>query len=494
MGAVPLTKGNTITFLDTPGHEAFTAMRARGASATDMIVLVVAADDGVMPQTLESIRHAKAANVPVVVAINKCDRDNAEPERVKQELMQHDLSLEEFGGDVQAVEVSALHRLHLDELKEAIILQAEMAELTASPTAPATGVVIESRTDKHKGQLATVVVRDGTLKVGDFVCADTVFGRIKALTDDAGKRVKTAPPSTAVEVMGWKELPDVGSAFQVVKNEKAARRLAEENENIKSLEELDSVKEIVDERRKQEQEERELLLQQQPRRRRRRRVFVPRVKEADANASDIPVYSVVVKTDVQGTTEAVLELINGLPQNKVECAVVRLGVGPITESDVELAKSFNADLVTFGIGESKAEARMVESAGLHYMAHSVIYKLLDDLQERMASLLPQTVQLNSTGTAQVLQVFKLTGRKSAIVAGLRVTKGSMVRKGVFRVFRKNNLIFEGRAASLKQGKDDIGTAAKGMECGLQLLEFDDLKEEDVIECFEEVSVSPSLTD
>ncbi len=444
--------GRNITFLDTPGHEAFTAMRARGAQVTDVAILVVAADDGVMPQTVEAINHAKAANVSIIVAINKIDKPGANPDRVKQELTQHGLVSEEWGGDVICVNVSAKKRENIDQLLEMVLLTADVLELKADPTRQAKGTVIEAKLDKNRGPLATVLVQRGTLNVGDSIVSGTTVGRIRAMVDDKGNAVKSAGPSTPVEILGLPEVPEAGELFYAIEDERVARQLVEKR-RIKLREQQQSVSSRVslDDLFKQIQEG----------------------KVKDLN--------IIIKADVQGSVEAVKQSLEKLSNNEVRVNVIHGGVGAITESDVTLADVSNAIIIGFNVRPGANVTEAAQNAGVDMRLYRVIYNAIEDIEAAMKGMLEPTFKEVVLGHTEVRQIFKVSG--IGTIAGCYVLDGKINRNSDVRVIRDGIVIHEGTLASLKRFKDDVKEVLQGFECGLSIERFNDIKENDIIESY-----------
>ncbi|MBE3581591.1 MAG: translation initiation factor IF-2 [Thermoanaerobacteraceae bacterium] len=453
IGAYQVTvKGRKITFLDTPGHEAFTAMRARGAQVTDIAILVVAADDGVMPQTVEAINHAKAAQVPIIVAVNKVDKPGANPDRVKQQLTEYGLVPEEWGGDTVMVPVSALKKQGLDQLLEMVLLVAELADLKANPDRPARGVVVEAKLDRGRGPVATVLVQKGTLKVGDNLVAGSVFGRVRAMFDDRGNRVTAAPPSMPVEILGLDEVPEAGDIFQVVEDEKLARQIAEQRQ--------------IEKRQKDLQAGGKTSLEE---------IF----KQMDAGqAKEL---RLIVKADVQGSVEALRNALERLSTDEVKVVLIHSGVGAITESDVMLAAASNAVIVGFQVRPDANARKAAENAGVEIRLYRIIYEVVDDIKAAMAGLLEPEKREVILGRAEVRATFKVP--KVGTVAGCYVTEGKVTSKALVRLIRDGVVVYEGRVASLKRFKDDVREVVQGFECGIGLEKFNDLKEGDVLEAY-----------
>ena len=451
-------KGQAITFLDTPGHEAFTAMRMRGAMSTDIAILVVAADDGVMPQTVEAINHAKAAGVEIIVAINKIDKPNANVERVKQELSEYELIPEDWGGSTIFVPVSAHTKEGIEELLEMILLAAEVLELKANPNRKARGIVIEAKLDKGKGPVATVLVQKGTLHVGDNVAAGSSFGKVRAMMDDKGNRVKTAGPSTPVEILGLSDVPNAGEVFVATENEKEARNFAETfiNESKAKLIEDTKSKMSLD----------DLFSQIQ--------------------AGNLKELNIIVKADVQGSVEAVKQSLVKLSNEEVVVKIIHAGVGAINESDVSLASASNAIIIGFNVRPDATAKSIAETEKVDVRLYKVIYQAIEDVEAAMKGMLDPVYEEKVIGHAIVRQTFKASG--VGTIAGSYVTDGKFQRDCGIRITRENEQIYEGKLASLKRFKDDVKEVAKGFECGLVFEDFNDVKEEDYVEAFIMVEV------
>ena len=448
---VHLEKGD-VTFLDTPGHEAFTAMRARGAKATDIVILVVAADDGVMPQTIEAINHARAASVPIIVAINKMDLPQADPARIKQELTQYGLVSEEWGGDTIFMEVSAKKRLKIKELLEIILLQSEVLELKASTDAPARGIVVEAKLDKGRGPVSTVLIQDGTLKVGDALVTGVSYVRIRAMINDWGERVEEAGPSMPIEILGLSGVPQAGEIFTVVKDEATARQIASIRQR-KALE--------------------------------KDRLKTAKVSLADLydkiNKGEVKELSVVLKADVQGSIEAVKESLGKLSTDAIKLKVIHSAVGGISEGDCMLASASNAIVIGFNVRpEPKAQA-LAEKENVDLRLYTIIYNLVDEIKAAMEGMLAPVVKEEALGRVQIRDVFRIT--KVGIVAGCFVTDGKALRGAKARLIRDNVVIYEGKLSSLKRFKDDVKEVAAGYECGLTIDGYNDIKVGDVVELY-----------
>lgn len=444
--------GRKITFLDTPGHEAFTAMRARGAQVTDIAILVVAADDGVMPQTVEAINHAKAANVNIIVAVNKIDKPGANPDKVKQELTEHGLVPEEWGGDIICVNVSALKKQNIEELLEMVLLSADMLELKASPRKQAKGTVIEAKLDKGRGAVATLLVQRGTLRVGDFIIAGGAVGRIRAMVDDKGNNIKEAGPSTPVEIIGLSEVPEAGETFYQVEDEKLAKQLAEKRKERQREEQLKASSRVsLDD-------------------------LFNQIKEGQVKDLNI-----IVKADVQGSVEAVKQSLEKLSNEEVRVRIIHGGVGTVTESDVKLAEVSNAIIIGFNVRPSANVKEAAENANVDIRLYRVIYDAIEDIQNAMKGMLEPTYKEVILGHAEVRQIFKVSG--IGTIGGCYVTDGKIVRNSEVRIVRDGVVVHEGKLASLKRFKDDVKEVAQGFECGLSIEKFNDIKEGDVVESY-----------
>src|SRR4051812_2179704 len=456
-------KGGKITFIDTPGHAAFTAMRARGAKVTDLVVLVVAADDGVMPQTVEAINHAKAAKVPMIVAINKIDKTDSKPERVRTELLQYEVQVESLGGDVLDVEVSATKKMNLDKLLETIGLQAEILDLKANPKRPAEGTVIEAKLDRGRGPVATVLVQRGSLHGGDIVVAGAEWGRVRALVSDTGTTIKEAGPSMPVEVLGFTGTPDAGDRLAVVENEARAR-------------------EVTDYRARQK---RELSAARQTGMRGSLEQMMAQVKTA--GRKDFPL---IIKGDVQGSVEAIAGALEKLGTDEVGARIIHSGVGGVTESDVTLAESSGAAIIGFNVRAHKEAREAAERTGIEIRYYNIIYNLVDDVKKAMSGLLAPELRETMLGNAQILEIFNVS--KVGKIAGCRVTDGKVERGANVRLIRDNVVIHEGKLSQLKRFKDDAREVLAGQECGMAFEGYQDMRAGDVIECYRVESVQRSL--
>jgi translation initiation factor IF-2 len=444
--------GRKITFIDTPGHEAFTAMRARGAQVTDIAVLVVAADDGVMPQTVEAINHARAAKVPIVVAINKIDKANAQPDRVKQELAQQGLVPEEWGGDTVTVEISALRKQGIQELLEMILLVADMRELKANPDRAAKGTVIEARLDKGRGPVATVLVEKGTLRVGDAIVAGEVSGKVRAMVDDQGKSVDVAGPSMPVEVLGFSEVPQAGDVLHVVPEDKLAKQLAARRSERKRAEEAQGARSVSLE------------------------ALFGKIREGEVKELNL-----IIKADVQGSVEALRRSLENLSTDEVKVNVIHSGVGAITESDVMLASTSGAIIIGFQVRPDVNARKMAERDGVDIRLYRIIYDATSDVKSAMEGLLEPEKREVTVGKADVMATFRVP--KIGVVAGCKVSEGKISRDSLVRVIRDNVVVHEGRIESLKRFKDDVSEVAAGYECGIGIAGFQDIREGDLIEAF-----------
>ncbi len=441
-----------IVFLDTPGHEAFTSMRARGAQVTDVAVLVVAADDGVMPQTVEALNHARAAGVPIIVAVNKIDKTNANQDRVKQQLTEYGLVPEEWGGETIFVPVSALKGEGLENLLEMILLLAEMAELKANPNANARGIVIEAKLDKGRGPVATILIQNGSLKVGDAVVCGPIYGKVRAMINDKGQTVKKAVPSMPVEVLGFSDVPEAGDIFQVVKDDKMARQIAEKRSTKKREQELQKTRKVsLDDLFKQIQE------------------------------GQIKDLNIIIKGDVQGSVEALKDSLLNLTNEEVRLQVIHTGVGAITESDIMLAAASDAIIIGFNVRPEPNARRMAELENVEVKLYRVIYEIIEDIKAAMTGMLDPKYEEVVLGRAEIRQTFKVS--RLGNIAGCYVTEGKITRDSGIRVIRNGIVIHEGKIDSLKRFKDDVREVVDGYECGIMLEKFNDIKEEDILEAF-----------
>jgi len=457
------TPRGMITFLDTPGHEAFTAMRARGAKATDIVVLVVAADDGVMPQTIEAIHHAKAAKVPMVVAVNKIDKMGANAERIRQELVSHEVVPEDWGGDTQFVEVSAKQGTNIDALLEAVLLQAEVLELTAPVDAPAKGIIVEARLDKGRGPVATLLVQSGTLKKGDVVLAGTAFGRVRAMIDENGKAIESAGPAIPVEILGLSDVPQAGEDAMVLTDERKAREIA-----------LFRAGKFRDVRlAKQQAAKLENMFAQM----------------ADGSG-EVQTLSIIIKADVQGSYEALAGSLQKLSTDEVRVSILHSGVGGISESDINLAIASKAIVIGFNTRSDAAARKLAENEGVDIRYYSIIYDAVDEVKAALSGMLAPEKKEQILGTVEIRQVIPVS--KVGNIAGCMVTDGLIKRTASIRLIRNHVVVHTGELDSLKRFKDDVKEVKQGYECGLMLKNFNDIQEGDQLEVFEIVEVARSL--
>jgi translation initiation factor IF-2 len=444
--------GRQVTFLDTPGHEAFTLMRARGSKVTDVVVLMVAADDGVKPQTLEAIDHARAAGVPMVVAINKIDKPNAQPDRVKQQLAEHEVVIEEYGGDTVACEISAKQRTGIEALLEMILLVADLKELRANPNRHATGVVLETRLDRARGIVSTVLVQNGTLRIGDPFIAGATSGKVRAMADEHGQRAKEAGPSVPVEVTGFATEPAAGDNFQAVGDEARARQIAAfRREKVRAATQAGSARRSLESLSRQ------------------------------VAAGEVRELPIILRCDAQGSAEALQKSLNDLPSDKIRINVIRTSIGAITRADVLLATASNAIIVGFNVRPDRPTSELAKQEEVELRLYTVIYDLLQDIQQAMIGMLAPTEREQVLGQAQVRQTFKVP--KIGIIAGCYVTDGKVARNAEVRLLRDNVVIYTGKVGSLKRFKDDASEVKQGYECGIGIAGYNDVKEDDVIEFF-----------
>jgi translation initiation factor IF-2 len=465
IGAYQVTTdtGQVLTFLDTPGHAAFTSMRARGAQVTDIVILVVAADDSVMPQTVEALNHAKAAGVPMIVAINKCDKHDANPDKVRTELLQYEVIVEGLSGDVQDVEVSAITGQGLDKLLESVALQAEILELKSNPDRPAQGAVIEAQLDIGRGPVATVLVQNGTLRQGDIFVVGEQWGKVRAMENDRGERVKEAGPSVPVEVLGLNGTPEAGDVLNVVETEAQAREIAEYREQAAKDKRAAAGAGTSLE---------QLLAQ----------------AKANENVKELPI---LVKADVQGSAEAIIQAMEKIGNEEVRVRVLHSGVGAITETDVGLAEASGAPIIGFNVRANAPARNTANQKGVEIRYYSVIYDLVDDVKKAASGLLSAEVRENFIGYAEIREVFKVSGVGK--VAGCLVTEGIARRSAGVRLLRDNVVIHEGTLKTLKRFKDEVKEVQSGQECGMAFENYDDIRTGDVIEIFEREEIERSLT-
>lgn len=450
--------GKKITFLDTPGHEAFTAMRARGAQVTHIAIIVIAADDGVMPQTREAISHAQAAKVPIIIALNKIDKANANPDHVKQQLAEMGIIIEEYGGDVICVPVSARKGTGIDDLLEMILLVAELQEIKANPNRPATGVIIEARLEKNTGPIATVLVQQGTLKMGDNIVVGALSGKVRAMFNDRGKRIQKAPPSTPVSIMGLPEVPQAGDRLEVVADERTAKQRALQ---------------VVEQRRSENVPLGQVSLD----------TLYMQMQEGQTKE-----LNVVLKCDVQGSAEAIKNALSKLGEENIKVRLIHEGIGNISETDVHLAAASGAVIIGFNVKADGAAQRQAQKEGVEIRFYNVIYQLTDDIQAALTGMLEPTLREVIEGHAEVLQTFK--AGKTTVIAGCRITDGKITRSAQARILRKNTRVYEGKIASLRRGKDDVREVATGYECGIVLEDFTEFEVGDIIEAFTQEHVKP----
>lgn len=450
--------GKKITFLDTPGHEAFTAMRARGAQVTHIAVIVVAADDGVMPQTREAIDHAQAAKVPIIIALNKIDKEGANPDHVKQQLAEIGLVVEEYGGDIVCVPVSARKGTGINDLLEMILLVAEVQDIKANPNRLATGVIIEARLEKNTGPIATVLIQQGTLKMGDNIVVGSLSGKIRAMFNDRSKRIQKAPPSTPVSILGLPEVPNAGDRLEVVADERTAKQRAAKVAEQRRNESMPLGQVSLD----------SLYMQMQE----------GKVKELN----------LVLKSDVQGTSEAIKNALTKVGEENIKVRLIREGIGNISETDVHLAAASGAIIIGFNVTADGAAQRQAQKEGVDIRYYNVIYKLTDDIQAALTGMLEPTFREVIEGHAEVLQTFK--AGKTTVIAGCRITDGKIVRSSQARILRKGDKVYDGKIASLRRGKDDVREVASGYECGIVLDDFTEFEVGDIIEAFSQERVKP----
>jgi translation initiation factor IF-2 len=460
IGAYKVVVNNqAVVFVDTPGHEAFTRMRARGAKVTDIVVLVVAADDGVMPQTKEAIDHAKAANVKIIVAINKIDKPEAQPERVKRQLTDLGLMPSEWGGDTEFVEVSAKQKKGIDKLLEIILLVAELRELKANPDAPASGTVLESRVDKGRGPVATVLVQNGTLRPGDFFICGSVFGKVRAMFDDRGRAVKEAPPSTPVEVLGLQGVPEAGDHFQVAEEAKA-RHIVEYRQS----------------------KQRDAAMARSS----GGRITLDQLHE-QLKAGEVKELPIVIKADVQGSVEVLSEMLPKLSTDQVKLKIIGSGVGAVSENDVLLASTSGAIIIAFGVRPDRKAAELAQHEGVDIRTHSIIYEVSDEIKKAMEGLLEPVIQETYLGRAEVRNTFRIKG--AGTVAGCYVVDGVLKRDAQARVVRDGAVVYTSKLSSLKRFKEDVNEVRTGFECGAGIANFNDVKIGDMLECFQVTKLS-----
>jgi len=458
--------GAQITFIDTPGHAAFTQMRARGAQVTDIVVLVVAADDGVMPQTIEAINHARAAEVPIIVAVNKVDKDNADPQRVLTQLAEYELVPEAWGGDTIVVEMAALVDLGIDDLLDQLLVVAELEELQANPTGRAKGVVLEANLDKGRGPVATVLVDKGELKVGDPIVAGASWGRVRAMVNDRGEQIKVAGPSTPVEVLGLSSVPAAGDEFRAAPDEKIARTVGEAREHHRKIRD-----QRADARVKTGTKLEDIFAQIQ--------------------SGESATLNLILKADVQGSLEAVTESLRKLGSNEVDVTFVHRGVGGITANDISLAETTNATILGFNVRPDRKSRELADAQNVEIRTYEIIYKLLEDIEQAMVGMLAPEYEEVVTGDAEVREIFRVP--KIGAIAGCYVQTGTISRGSKVRFLRDGAIIWKGEISSLRRFKDDVREVREGFECGIGLSDFQDLKPGDIIETFDEREIERTLT-
>ncbi|KAK9541000.1 hypothetical protein VZT92_003414 [Zoarces viviparus] len=491
---VQLPTGEKITFLDTPGHAAFSSMRARGANATDIVVLVVAADDGVMNQTVESIQHARRAKVPIIVAVNKCDKPQADPQRVKQELLAHDVVCEEFGGDVQAIHVSALKGDNLLALAEATVALAEVLELKAEHSGAVEGLVIESRTDKGRGPVTSAIIQRGTLRRGCVLVAGKSWAKVRFLFDENGRAVTEVGPSSAVEVVGWKELPSAGDVIVEVESEQRAREAVEWRSHAEEQEKLQEEQSVIELKQKlhlEEYRKERAGLSHLSWRQRKSALYRANknkfaVRPSERTQRDELSLPLIIKGDVDGSVEAILNILDGYDaEQQCQLEVLHFGIGDVSENDVNMADTFTGSIYGFNVAASRSVQQLAARRGIPLRLHAVIYKLIDELKDELSSKLPPLLSENIVGEAMVLAMFDVSvGKKKVPVAGCRVQKGQLDRRLKFRLIRGRDTVWEGSLVALKHHKDEVQTVKLGMECGLSTDGDVDFRSGDVIVCFE----------
>ena len=459
--SVLVNNSKKITFLDTPGHEAFTAMRARGAQITDIVIIVIAADDSIMPQTKEAISHAQAGGVPIIFAINKIDKEGANPDKVKESLASMNLVVEDWGGKIQSQDISALNGKGVDSLLEKVLLEAEIMDLKANPNKNSSGSVLEAYLDKGRGYVSTMLVQNGSLNIGDYVLAGKTSGKVKAMFDEGGNTIKIAPPSTPVSVLGLDGAPQAGDPFKVLEDEKEAKLIASKRTQLV--------------REQNVRTQKQLTLDEIG-----RRIAIGDFKELN----------VIIKGDVDGSVEALTDSFENLSTEEIQVNIIFKGVGAITESDVLLASASEAIIVGFNVKPTDSARKLSEKEQIDIRFYSIIYDAINDLKDAMEGMLSLEMKEESTGEAEVRETFKIS--RIGTIAGCMVTSGKILRNSNVRVVRSEEIIFEGKLLSLKRFKDDVKEVAKGYDCGIQINEFNDLVEGDIIQCYQEVAVKRTL--
>ncbi|XP_004914796.1 translation initiation factor IF-2, mitochondrial isoform X1 [Xenopus tropicalis] len=500
---VQLPSGERITFLDTPGHAAFSAIRERGANVTDIVILVVAAEDGVMKQTVESIQHAKNAKVPIILAINKCDKPEASPEKVKKELLSHDIVCEEYGGEIQAIHISALKGHNLQALTEATVTLAEMLELKADPTGLVEGTVVECRTDKGKGPVTTAIVQRGTLKKGAVLVAGKTWAKVRLMFDENNKALSQAGPSTPVEIVGWKDLPSAGDEILEVETEQRAREVVDWRKYVEEQEKIIGDMEVIEAKQKEHRDAYKKNLETFSNlnwRQRKSAMYkankqLMATRPGEKSESETPMFPLIIKGDVDGSVEAILSIIDTYDaEDQCELDLVHFGVGDISENDIALAETFKGYVYGFNVNSNKAVQQLAAKKEVTVKLHKVIYHLVEDLREELSKQLPPVIEENIKGEASVLATFDVTvGKKKVQVAGCRVQKGILDKKVKCKVIRNRKMIWEGYLTSLKHLKDDVQTVKTGVECGLSLDKDIDVKIGDEVLCVEEKEVQQKIS-
>jgi translation initiation factor IF-2 len=459
--SVTLKKNEKITFLDTPGHEAFTAMRARGAQATDIAIIVIAADDDIMPQTKEAISHAQAAGVPIIFAINKIDKPNSNPDKIKEALAGMNLMVEEWGGKIQSQDISALNGTGVNELLEKVLLEAELLELKANPNRKSKGTVVEAFLDKGRGYVSTILVQTGTLKIGDYILAGKHSGKVKAMFDERGNPLEKSPPSTPVSILGLDGAPQAGDNFNVLQDEKEAKQIAAKRTQLL--------------REQNVRTQRHITLDEIG-----RRIALGEFKELN----------MILKGDVDGSVEALTDSLQKLSTEEIQVNIIHKAVGAITESDVLLASASDAIVIGFNVRPMGNARQIAEKEEIDIRSYSIIYDAINDVKDAMEGLLSPEMKEEITGTAEIRETYKIS--KVGTIAGCMVTTGKIFRNSGIRIIRDGVVVFSGNLASLKRFKDDVKEVAKGYDCGLQIQNYNDIKEGDVVECFQEIAIKKKL--
>ncbi|XP_054856714.1 translation initiation factor IF-2, mitochondrial isoform X2 [Eublepharis macularius] len=499
---VQLPSGEKITFLDTPGHAAFSAMRARGTHVTDLVILVVAAEDGVMKQTVESIQHAKNAKVPIIVAINKCDKREADPDRVKKELLAHDVVCEEYGGDVQTIHISALKDDNLMALAEATVTLAEVLELKADFTGPVEGTIIESRTDKGKGPVTTAIIQRGTLRKGCILVAGKSWAKVRLMFDENGRVMEMASPGMPVEIVGWKEVPSAGEDILEVDSEQRAREVIDWRGYVEQQEKIKKDLEVIEAKQKEHtdsyKKKREGMINMTWRERQNalykaKRHMCMRLKEkVTSDKNKLPI---IIKGDVDGSVEAILNILDTYDADEeCELDVLNFGIGDISENDLNLAETFQGVVYGFNVNASKSIQQLASKKDIKIKIHNIIYRLIEDLHEELSCTLPSTVEEHILGEAVILATFEVTvGKKKVPVAGCRVQKGQLEKKMKFKLIRNGDVIWSGYLSSLKHHQDDVPVVKTGMDCGLSLEKNVEFQVGDKIVCFNEKKIEQKIS-